>query len=102
MFFQRGFKRILLVIAAVIAIVLFVAAIRPRLQLRRTAIITVKTQLVPIPSDAASPAVSLAELSEGSIVRILSKDSINDCIQIKSDKITGWIPCRNALFFHSP
>ena len=102
MFFQRGFKRILLVIAAVIAIVLFVASIRPRLQLRRTAIITVKTQLVPIPSDAASPAVSLAELSEGSIVRILSKDSINDCIQIKSDKITGWIPCRNALFFASP
>lgn len=101
-FFQRGFKRILLVIAAVIAIVLFIAAIRPRLQLRRTAIITVKTQLVPIPSAAASPAVSLAELSEGSIVRILSKDSINDCIQIKSGKITGWVPCRNALFFAYP
>ena len=101
-FFQRGFKRILLVIAAVIAIVLFVAAIRPRLQLRQMAVITVETHIVPIPSDATSPAVSLAELSEGSIVRILSKDSINDCIQIKSDKITGWIPCRNALFFHSP
>ena len=101
-FFQHGSKRILLVVATVIIIVLFVAAIRPRLQLRRTAIITVETQIVPIPSAAASPAVSLCVIGEGIPVRITGEDSINDCIQITNGKIHGWIPRRNALFFHSP
>jgi hypothetical protein len=101
-FFQRGFKRILLVIAAVIAIVLFVAAIRPRLQLRRTAIITIETPIVPIPSDAASPTVSFGVIGEGVPVRIAGEDSINNCIQITNGKIHGWLPWRNALFFHSP
>ena len=101
-FFQCGFKRILLVIAATIAIVLFVAAIRPRLQLRRTAIITVETRIVPIPSDAASPAIDLWVVGEGIPVRIAGEDSVNDCIQITNGKIHGWIPSRNALFFTSP
>jgi hypothetical protein len=101
-FFQHGSKRILLVVVAVITVVLFIAAIRPRLQLRRTAIITVETQIVPIPSDAASPAVSLCVIGEGIPVRITGEDSINDCIQITNGKIHGWIPRRNALFFHSP
>jgi hypothetical protein len=101
-FFQRGFKRILLVIAAVIAIVLFVAAIRPRLQLRRTAIITVETRIVPIPSDAASPAIDLWVVGEGQVVRFTGKEIINDCIQITNGKLYGWLPWRNALFFHSP
>ena len=101
-FFQRGFKRIPLVIAAVMAIVLFVAAIRPRLQLRRTAIITVETRIVPIPSDAASPAIGLWVVGEGIPVRIAGEDSVNDCIQITNGKIYGWIPRRNALFFASP
>ena len=101
-FFQRGVKRILLMIAVVIAIVLFIAAIRPRLQLRRTAIITVETQIVPIPSDAASPAVNLWIAGEGSVVRFTGKDIINDCIQITNGKLYGWIPWRNVLFFHSP
>ncbi len=101
-FFQRGAKRILLVIAAVIAIVLFIAAIRPRLQLRQTAIITVETQIVPIPSNAASPAINLWIVGEGDVVRFTGKDIINDCIQITNGKLYGWIPWRNALFFHSP
>ncbi len=101
-FFQHSAKRILLVIAAIIAIVLFIAAIRPRLQLRRTAIITVETQIVPIPSDAVSPAVSLWIVGEGEDVRVTGEDIINDCIQITNGKIYGWIPRRNALFFHSP
>lgn len=101
-FFQRGAKRILLVIAAVIAIVLFVAAIRPRLQLQRMAVITVETQIVPIPSDAASPAINLWIVGEGDVVRFTGKDIINDCIQITNGKLYGWIPWRNALFFHSP
>ena len=101
-FFQRGFKRILLVIAAVIAMVLFVAAIRPRLQLRQMAIITVETRIVPIPSDAASPAIDLWIVGEGQVVRFTGKDIINDCIQITDGKLYGWLPWRNALFFHSP
>ena len=101
-FFQCGAKRILFMTAAVIAIVLFSAAIRPRLQLRRTAIITVETQIVPIPSDAASPAVNLWIAGEGSVVRFTGKDIINDCIQITNGKLYGWIPWRNVLFFHSP
>ena len=100
--FNRGARRLSLVMVAVITIVLFVAAIRPRIQLSRKAVITVRTTLVPIPSDSTSPVISLVELSEGSVVRILSKESVNDCIQIKSDKISGWIPRRNALFFTSP
>ena len=101
-FFQCGAKRILLVIAAIIAIVLFVAAIRPRLQLRRTAIITVETRIVPIPSYAASPAIDLWIVGEGDVVQITGKDIINDCIQITNGKLYGWIPWSNALFFHSP
>ena len=101
-FFQRGFKRILLVIAAVIAIVLFVAAIRPRLQLRQMAVITVETHIVPIPSDATSPAIDLWVVGEGQVVRFTGKEIINDCIQITDGRLYGWLPWRNALFFHSP
>ena len=101
-FFQRGFKRFLLVIAAVIAIVLFVAAIRPRLQLRQMAVITVETHIVPIPSDATSPAIDLWVVGEGDVVRLTGKDVINDCIQITNGRLYGWLPWRNALFFHSP
>ena len=101
-FFQRGGKRILLAVATVITIILFIAAIRPRLQLRQMAIITVETRIVPIPSDAASPAINLWIAREGDVVRVTGKVIINDCIQITNDKIHGWIPRRNALFFHSP
>ena len=101
-FFQRGFKRFLLVIAAVIAIVLFVAAIRPRLQLRQMAVITVETHIVPIPSDATSPAIDLWVVGEGQVVRFTGKEIINDCIQITDGRLYGWLPWRNALFFHSP
>ena len=79
-----------------------VAAIRPRLQLRQTAVITVETHIVPIPSDATSPAIDLWVVGEGQVVRFTGKEIINDCIQITNGKLYGWLPWRNALFFHSP
>ena len=101
-FFHRSRRRLLLAIVAIVAIVLFAIAIRPRWQLTKQAVVSIPTALLPVPSETASPAVHLTELPSGAVVKISSDSYVNDCIQVEYQQIQGWIPKRNALFFTSP
>jgi len=101
-FFHRGRRRLLLAIVAIVAIVLFAIAIRPRWQLTKQAVVSIPAALLPVPSETASPAVHLTELPPGAVVKISGDSYVNDCIQVEYQQIQGWIPKRNALFFTSP
>ena len=101
-FFHRGRQRLLLAIAAIVAMIFFTIVIRPRWLLTKQAVVSLPTALLPVPSETASPAVLLMELPSSAIVKISGNSHVNDCIQVEYQQIHGWIPKRNALFFFSP
>ena len=101
-FFHRGGQRLLLAMAAIVAMIFFTIAIRPRWMLTKQAVVSVPTALLPVPSETASPAVLLTELPSCAIVEISGNSHINNCIPVKYQQIHGWIPKQNALFFSSP
>ena len=100
--FHRGGQRLLLAMAAIVAMIFFTIVIRPRWILTKQAVVSVPTALLPVPSETASPAVLLTELPSCAIVKISGNSHVNDCIPVEYQQIHGWIPKRNALFFSSP
>lgn len=101
-FFHGGRQRLLLAMAAIVAMIFFTIVIRPRWLLTKQAVVTVPTALLPVPSENASPAVHLTELPSGAIVKFSGNSHVNDCIQVEYQQIQGWIPKRNVHFFPSP